>query len=82
MDGSGATWALVLTLDRNLLVSLLMVNLGFAAGSALLFFRQRAAVEQVFIALGVFLVVTSASIAGLHAFARTPLRDAQVIVFD
>lgn len=82
MNGSGATWALVLTLDRNLLISLLMVNLGFAVGSVLLFFRQRAAVEQVFIALGVFFVVTGASIAGLYAFARTPLREAQVIVFD
>lgn len=82
MNRGGPTWALVLTLDRNLLIALVMANLGFAITSAALLFRRRAALDRVLITLGIFLVVTGGSLVGLYAFAGVPVREAQVIVFD
>lgn len=82
MNLGRSTLALVLTLDRDLLVALAVSNLGFAICAAVLLFRRRPAVDRVFITLGVFVLVMSASLVGLHLFARTPVRDAQVLVFD
>lgn len=82
MNRVGPTWALVLTLDRDVLLAVVMANLGFAITSAALLFRARAALDRVLIGLGIFLLVCGGSLVGLHAFARTPVREAQVIVFD
>lgn len=82
MNLGRSTLALVLTLDRDLLIALAVSNLGFSICAAVLLFRRRAAVDRVFITLGVFLVVMSASLWGLHAVAGMPVREAQVLVFD
>ncbi|MCA9539982.1 MAG: hypothetical protein KC620_13890 [Myxococcales bacterium] len=82
MRALGPLWAFVITLDGHLLLAVTAANLGFAICASLLFFRNRRALDLLFITLGVFFVVMVVSLAGLHAFAGTPVREAQVFILD
>lgn len=78
----GPTWAVILTLDSQLLVAMTLANLGFAISTVLLLFRQRPTLDRILIGAGVFLVVMGASLAALHLFAGAPIREVQLLVFD
>lgn len=82
MKALGPLWGVGLILDRNLLVVFLLANLAFALLFVLVLFRGRRALDQVLITLGIFLLLTAGSLVGLHAFARTPVRDVQFFVVD
>lgn len=82
MKTLGPLWGLGLTLDRNLMVLLLVANLLFAALFVVLVFRGRRTLDRVLIGLGLFLVLSGGSLLGLYHFARTPIRDVQFFVVD
>ncbi|MCB9549491.1 MAG: hypothetical protein H6706_27120 [Myxococcales bacterium] len=78
----GPIWGLGLSLDRNLTILILGVNLLFSLGFVLTSFRGRPAVDRLLITLGLFLVLTVGSLVGLHLFAATPIRDVQFFLVD
>ena len=82
MRSMGPLWALVLTLDRNLLFLILMVNLLFALGITRIAFHDRRPLETLLICTGVFALVTVVSMASLYLFARTPVHELQFFALD
>lgn len=76
------TWGLGLILDRNLIILLAIANLCFALAFVLISFKRRPTVDRIFIAIGLFVTLTIVSLAGMHAFARTPIKDVQFFVVD
>lgn len=78
MNSLGPLLGVGLTLDQNLLVMFLGVNLAFSLAGVILLFRDRPMVDKVFILAGMYLIISVGSLLGLHWFARTPVRDMQV----
>jgi hypothetical protein len=78
----GPLYALVLTIDRDLLLSLSAVNLVCAVVIVAFTFRDRPGIERALMATGVFTALSVLSIAGMHLFARTPVREISVFVMD
>ncbi len=78
----GPLWGLGLTLDRNLLLVVLLANLLFAYAFSLSVFRKRPPLDRLFIVLGLFLVLGFLSLTGMYLFAATPIRDVQLFVVD
>lgn len=75
-------WALIMTVDRNVLLALATANLGFAIASAALLFRGRPLPDRVLITMGIFALVMTASVIGLYGLARVPLREVQLLLLD
>lgn len=82
MRSAGPLWALVMTIDRNLLLALATANLGFAIASAALLFRGRPLADRALITAGIFAIVTALSVLGLYGLARVPIREVQVFLLD
>ncbi len=82
MRSMGPVWALALTLDRNLLLLVCAMNLLVAALFGRIAFRERRGLEAVLLVVGVYAVLTLVSLAGLHLFARTPLREVTFFSVD
>ena len=78
----GPTWGIGLILDRNLIVTLGAANLIFALAFATVSFRGRPIIDRAFIVIGLFVALSVASLAGMHLFARTPVRDVQFFSVD
>lgn len=76
------TWGIGLILDRNLIMMLVAANVIFAIAFVGLSFRGRPIVDRIFIVIGLFVTLSVASLAGMHMFARTPVRDAQFFSVD
>lgn len=82
MRSLGPVLGVGLTLDRDLLLLFLTVNLVFSVGGVVLLFRSRPLLDKVFILAGMYLIISVGSLLGLHWFARTPVRDLQVFQVD
>ncbi|MCA9545492.1 MAG: hypothetical protein KC613_13905 [Myxococcales bacterium] len=82
MNALGPLYGVGITVDARLFWALALANGACALGAVLLLFRGRPTADRLWIALGVFFTLELASLAGLRAFARTPIRDLQVFVVD
>ena len=78
----GPIWGVGLILDRNLIVTLGVANMIFALAFVAMSFRGRPVLDRVFIVIGLFVTLSLVSLAGMHTFARTPVRDAQFFSVD
>lgn len=76
------TWGIGLILDSNLMMTLAVANMLFALAFVGLSFRGRPVVDRLLIVIGLFVTLSVASLAGMHLFARTPIRDAQFFSAD
>ena len=82
MRAVGPLWAFALTVDRDLMLAVLTVNLAFTLALLLLAFRRRRPLDRLLIGVGLFCLISAAGLAGLYAFARTPVRDVQFFALD
>ena len=82
MRALGPLWAVALTIDRNVAGLLLLGNLLFVLFAAAVIFRRRAWFDRLLMTLGLFVLITSISFAGLYLYARTPVREIQVFAVD
>ena len=82
MRSAGPLWAFALTLDRDLLGALLVVNLAFTGALLRLVFRRRPALDRALIGLGLFCLITGVGLCALHSFAHTPVREVSFFALD